>query len=229
MFAHTRYEGVTTAIVTPRGGLISGQAAVIDLASGHTSDMIRRAPVVMVAQIDSPNDAGTGSRGQLMGKLRVLLDELKFYSAHRTDYDHGTTRSLSATRADLEALLPVVAGKLPLMLEANRMDEIDAAVTLAHDYNLKLIIVGGAEAWLSADRLAAAQGPVLTGAMSNIPSSFSTLNQRQENAGLLRRAGVRVVLIATSGTDVSRFNARNLKYVAGNAVPYAVLHAYHLR
>src|SRR5258707_3921963 len=170
MFAHTRYEGVTTAIVTPRGGLISGQAAVIDLASGHTSDMIRRAPVVMVAQIDSPNDAGTGSRGELMGKLRVLLDDVKFYSAHQTDYDHGTARSLSATRADLEALLPVVAGKLPLILEANRMDEIDAAVTLAHDYSLKLIFFGGAEAWLAADRLASALKPVLTGPLDSIPT-----------------------------------------------------------
>jgi imidazolonepropionase-like amidohydrolase len=109
------------------------------------------------------------------------------------------------------------------------MDEIDAALTLARDYHLKLIITGGAEAWLSADRLAAAQVPVLTGAMSNIPSSFSALNQRQENAGLLRRAGVRVVLIATSGTDVSRFNARNLKYEAGNAVAYGMSHDDALR
>jgi imidazolonepropionase-like amidohydrolase len=229
MFAPTRNEGITTAIITPQGGLISGQAAVIDLVSGHTSDMIRRAPVAMMAQIDSPNDAGTGARGELLGKLRAVLDDAKFYMSHRGDYDNGGTRTLSATRADLEALIPVVEGKLPLILEANRMDEIDAALTLAHDYYLKLIIVGGAEAWLSADRLAAAQVPVLTGAMSNIPSSFATLNQRQENAGLLRRAGVRVVLVATSGSDVTRFNARNLKYEAGNAVAYGMTHDDALR
>jgi imidazolonepropionase-like amidohydrolase len=69
----------------------------------------------------------------------------------------------------------------------------------------------------------------MTGAMSNIPASFSALNQRQENAGLLRRAGVRVVIIATSGTDVSRFNARNLKYEAGNAVAYGMDHDDALR
>ena len=229
MFAPTRNEGITTAIVTPQGGLISGQAAVIDLLTGHTVDMIRRAPVAMVAQIDSPNDGGTGARGELMGKLRILLEDVKFYVNHQADYDRGAARSLIATRADLEALIPVLDGKLPLILEANRMDEIDAALTLAHDYNLKLIIVGGAEAWLSADRLAAAQVPVLTGAMSNIPSSFATLNQRQENAGLLRRAGVRVVLVATSGSDVTRFNARNLKYEAGNAVAYGMTHDDALR
>ena len=229
LFAPARNEGVTTAVVTPQGGLISGQAAVIDLVTGHAIDMIRRAPVAMVAQVDSPNDAGTGARGELMGKLRVLLDDVKFYVEHRAEYDRGAARSLSATREDMEALIPVVDGKLPLILEANRMDEIDAAVALAHDYHLKLVIVGGAEAWLSADRLAAAQIPVLTGAMSNIPSSFATLNQRQENAGLLRRAGVRVVLVATSGSDVTRFNARNLKYEAGNAVAYGMTHDDALR
>jgi imidazolonepropionase-like amidohydrolase len=77
--------------------------------------------------------------------------------------------------------------------------------------------------------LAAAQVPVLTGAMSNIPSSFATLNQRQENAGLLRRAGVRVALVATSGSDVTRFNARNLKYEAGNAVAYGMTYDDALR
>jgi imidazolonepropionase-like amidohydrolase len=228
-FAPTRNEGITTAIITPHGGLVAGQAAVIDLVSGHAADMIRRAPVAMVAQLDSPTGAGTGAHGELLGKLRVLLDDVKFYIEHRTDYDRGAARSLSATSADLEALIPVVEGKLPLILEANRMDEIDAALTLAHDYRLKLIIVGGAEAWLSADRLAAAQIPVLTGAMSNIPSSFATLNQRQENAGMLRRAGVRVVLVATSGSDVTRFNARNLKYEAGNAVAYGMTHDDALR
>src|SRR6266852_2123928 len=57
IFAPTRNEGITTVIITPQGGLISGQAAVIDLVPGHVADMIRRAPVAMMAQIDSPNAA----------------------------------------------------------------------------------------------------------------------------------------------------------------------------
>ena len=229
IFAPTRNGGITTAIITPHGGLISGQAAVIDLLPGHAADIIRRAPVAMVAQIDSPNDAGTSARGELLGKLRVLLEDVRFYAQHRADYDRAAARSLSASRADLEAMIPVIEGKLPLVLEANRVDEIDAALSLARDFDLKLMIVGGAEAWLTADRLAAAQVPVLTGAMSNIPASFAALNQRQENAGLLRRAGVRVALVATSNTDVTRFNARNLKYEAGNAVAYGMSHDDALR
>jgi imidazolonepropionase-like amidohydrolase len=102
------------------------------------------------------------------------------------------------------------------------MNEIDAALALAHDYRLKLAISGGAEAWLSADRLAAAHVPVLTGAMNNIPDSFATLNQRQENAAILRRAGVQVILVGNGDGDESRFNARNIKYEAGSAVAYGM-------
>ena len=229
LFAPARSEGITTAIIVPQGGLVSGQAAVIDLLPGHANEMIRRAPVAMVAQIDNPNSAGTSARGEVLSKLRTLLEDVRFYQQHRAEYDRGAMRSLSATKADLEALIPVVEGQLPLLVEANRVDEIDSALILARDYNLKLMIVGGAEAWLTADRLARARVPVLTGAMSNIPTSFATLNQRQENAALLSRAGIRVVIVGTAGTDVSRFNARNLKYEAGNAVAYGMSHDEALR
>ena len=229
LFAPTRNEGITTAIVSPEGGLVSGQAAVIDLIAGHATDMVRRAPVAMVAQIESPNDAGTNARGELVGKLRALFDDVKFYAQNRATFDRAGTRSLSAPKADLEALVPVVEGKLPLVLLANRLDEIDVALALARDYGLKIMIAGGAEAWMTADRLAAAHVPVLTGAMSNIPSSYSTLNQRQENAALLTKAGVRVVIVATGGSDVTQFNARNIKYEAGNAVAYGMSHDDALR
>ena len=229
LFAPTRNEGITTAIVTPEGGLVSGQAAVIDLVAAHATDMVRRAPVAMVAQIDSPNDAGTNARGELIGKLRALFDDVKFYAQNRAVYDRAGIRPLSAPKADLEALSPVIEGRMPLIIQANRMDEIDAALALAREYNLKIMIAGGAEAWMTAPRLAAAHVPVLTGAMSNIPSSYSTLNQRQENAGLLTRAGVRVVIVATGGTDVTQFNARNIKYEAGNAVAYGMSHDDALR
>jgi imidazolonepropionase-like amidohydrolase len=222
LFGPTRNEGVTSVIVVPQGGLIAGQAAAIDLTSGHASDVIRRTAVAMISQAGDPNSAGTSARGELIGKLRTLLDDVKFYYEFRNQYDRAASRTLTASRADLEALIPVVEGRMLLIIEANQMNEIDAALALARDYHLKLAISGGAEAWLSADRLAAAHVPVLTGAMNNIPDSFASLNQRQENAALLRRAGVQVVLVGNGDGDESRFNARNIKYEAGSAVAYGM-------
>jgi len=100
LFAPTRNEGITTAIVMPQGGLIAGQAAVIDLLPGRVDEITRRAPVAMVAQINSPNDAGTGARGELMSKLRILLEDVRFYAQHRADYDRAAARTLSAPKAD---------------------------------------------------------------------------------------------------------------------------------
>jgi imidazolonepropionase-like amidohydrolase len=74
-----------------------------------------------------------------------------------------------------------------------------------------------------ADKLAAARVPVMTGAMNNIPGSFSTLGTRQENAGLLRRAGVQVIIIGNAGGgDEEAFNVRNVRFEAGNAVAYGM-------
>jgi len=229
LLAPTRNEGVTTVIATPRGGLISRQAAAIDLGTGHASDVLRRGPVAMIAQVSSTANAGTTARGELIGKLRSLFDDVKYYMSHRGDYDRAQTRTMGATFADLEALIPVVDGRMPIVIDADSAAEIDSALELARDYKLKLIISGGAEAWLTADRLAAANVPVLTGAMNNIPGSFATLNQRQENAGLLRKAGVKVALVGNGDGDESHFNARNLKYEAGNAVAYGMSYDDALR
>lgn len=229
LFAPTRNEGVTTVIITPRGGLISGQAAAIDLGTGHASDVLRRGPVAMIAQVSSSANAGTTARGELIGKLRALFDDVKYFASHRGDYDRAQTRTLGATNTDLEALIPVVEGKLPLVIDADSMAEIDSALALARDYKLQIIISGGAEAWLTADRLAAAHVPVLTGAMNNIPGSFASLNQRQENAALLRKAGVKVALVGNGDGDEAHFNARNIKYEAGNAVAYGMSYDDALR
>src|SRR5436190_8303097 len=124
LFAPTRNEGVTTVVIAPRGGLISGQAAAIDLGNGHASDVLRRGPVAMIAQVSSSAGAGTTARGELIGKLRALLDDVKYFASHRGDYDRAQTRTLGATITDLEALIPVIEGKMPLVIDADSMAEI---------------------------------------------------------------------------------------------------------
>ena len=223
MLAPARKEGVTSFVVIPTGGLIAGQAALLDVVPGTTSDMIIRAPVAMAAEIGDAQQAGLTSRGELIVKLREILDDAKFFQTHRDAFDRAQTRPFSASRLDLQALLPVIEGRLPMIITVDRESDIDAAMRLARDYNVKLMIGGGAEAWMMADKLAAARIPVLTGAMNNIPAGFGALGQRQENAALLRKAGVPVALIGNAGGgDEEAFNVRNLKQEAGNAVSYGM-------
>jgi imidazolonepropionase-like amidohydrolase len=223
LLAPARKDGVTTVVVVPTGGLVSGQAALVDVVPGTTTDMILKAPVAMVAVVGDPLSVGLASRGEVIGKLRELLEDTKFFQTHRDAFDRAQTRPFAASRLDLEAMIPVIEGKLPLLLTANRESDIDAAMRLARDFNVKLMISSAAEGWMMADKIAAARVPILAGAMSNIPEGFATLGQRQENAGLLRKAGVQVALIGNAGGgDEEAFNVRNIKQEAGNAVSYGM-------
>jgi imidazolonepropionase-like amidohydrolase len=223
MFAPARKDGITSFVVLPNGGLVSGQAALLDVVPGTTSDMMIKSPVAMVAEIGDPQSAGVNSRGELIVKLRELLEDTRFFQTHRDAFDRAQTRTFSASRLDLQAMIPVIEGRLPLLVYVDRAADIDAAMRLAREFNLKLMIGSGAEAWMVADKLAAAHIPVLTGAMNNIPGGFASLGQRQESAGLLRKAGVSVALIGNAGGgDEEAFNVRNLKQEAGNAVSYGM-------
>lgn len=223
MLAPARKEGITSFVVLPAGGLVSGQAALLDLVPGTTTDMIIKAPVAMVAEVGDPNSAGVTSRGELIVKLRELLEDTKFFQTRREAFERAQTRDFAASRLDLQAMIPVVEGRMPLLITVDRASDIDAAMRLASDFKLRIMIGGGAEAWMMADKLAAARIPVFTGAMNNIPGGFAALGQRQENAALLRKAGVPVALIGNAGGgDEEAFNVRNLKQEAGNAVAYGM-------
>jgi imidazolonepropionase-like amidohydrolase len=216
----TRNEGITSVVVLPQGGLIAGQAALIDLVEGSVADMLVRAPVAMVGQVGAPSQANMTARGELIVRLRELLEDTRAYMRRKGEFERAETRPFVGSRLDLEAMIPVVQGRLPLILQANMASDIEAALRLARENELRIIIAGGAEAWMLADRIAAARVPVMTGALDNLPSSFTTLGARQENAAILRQAGVEVIIVTSGGPE--SFNVRNVKQEAGNAVSYGM-------
>ncbi len=216
----TRKDGVTTVMVAPsQGNLIGGRAAVVDLIGESLATMLVKAPVAMVAELG----AGADARAETFAHLREVLADAKVYGLRKAAYDNGAIRSLAAPREDLEALAPVLAGTMPIIVTANRTSDIRTAIVIAKQFGLKLVISGGADAWEAAKDLAAAHVPVMAGAMNNIPTSFSTLGHRQENLALLRAAGVTVVIVGDGGgLGEDNFNARNVRYEAGNAVAYGM-------
>ena len=224
LIAPARNEGITTVVAAPAGNLlVTGQAALIDLVDGSAADMIVRAPLAMIAQVGNAQGANLGARGELLVRMRELLEDTRAFAANRAAFERNQARRYSASRPDLEAMIPVVQGRLPLIVAVSKASDIEAALKLGRDYGLRLMIAGAAEGWLVADQLAAAKVPVLAGAMNNIPSSFSSLGTRQENVALLRRAGVPVLIIGNSGGgDEEAFNVRNLKQEAGNAIAYGL-------
>ena len=223
-----RQGGVTTVLVAPNGGVIAGQAALVDLTGDRVDEMLVRrasgsAAVAMLANF-SAGAADASSRGELLGRLRELLQDARAYAANRAAFERNATRTLAAPRADLEALQAVLDTTLPLLVAVDRASDIRAVLDLKRrdKLPLKLMLLGASEGWQVAAEIAAAKVPVFVGAMNNIPTSFEALGARQENAALLRAAGVQVVLVSNGPGDGENYNVQNIKQVAGNAVAYGV-------
>jgi imidazolonepropionase-like amidohydrolase len=221
----TRIGGVTTAVSRPSGGLIAGQGIVIDLDGTSADAMIVRSPVGMWARLGE-GGAGTvgGTRAASTMRLREVLDDARVYATRRADFDRGATREYAASRLDLEALQMVLRREIPLVVEAHRASDIVGAIRIARDYNLRLVVTGATEGWMVANDLAQANVPVVIRVLENLPGSFERLGARFDNAALLRRAGVEVIL--TSGDT---HNARNIRQEAGNAVAHGLPHEDALR
>ena len=219
----TREDGITTVVIHPDNGLFAGQSAVVEIVDGSATDMIVKPSAAMVANLNNPRQVGAQSRGEVLMRVREILDDARTYARRRSDFERAQTRPFAASRLDLEALQPVLAGRLPLLVAVEKASDIQAALRIAKEFGIRIIIGGGAEAWMVADELAAAKVGVLTGAMNNIPRNFNMLGSRQENAALLRAAGVNVALIGNAGGgDEEQFNVRNIRYEAGNAVAYGM-------
>ena len=224
LIAVTRIEGVTTTLAVPTGDLIWGQAVLIDLDGATIEAMVAKSPVAIVADLsEGSKGTGGGSRAGVAQRLRRVFRDALEYEKRRTDYNRAQIQQLSASAADLEALLPVLHGQLPLIAVANRRSDIETALRIAREFKLRLIVAGGAEAWEIADEIAAAGVPVLVQPMDNIPS-YDALGVRYENAGLLAKGGVKVSLMETQ-TE----NSRNLRQQAGNAVAYGMTWEQALR
>lgn len=211
----TRLGGVTTVVSNPAGGLVAGQSAVVDLAGGTVAEMLVADRASMVASYGS--GVTGGARGAAALRLREALDEARYYAGNRRGYDRGSVRPLRQSRLDLEALQEVLAGERPLVVNAHRASDLLTALGIAGDYGLQLVIQGGAEAWMVADRLAEADVPVVLRPLTNSPEDFDLLGARFDNAALLHRAGVDVVI-----STFDAHNARNLRWEAGNAVRFGL-------
>jgi len=207
-----RAGGLTVVIAAPQGGLVSGQSAAYAL-DGSAEPV--RAPVAMHVSL-GPSGAGAagGSRGKTIELLRELLDDAREFRKDRAGYEKNAKRKMLADRLDLEALVPVLARQIPLIVDVQAESDIRAALRVAKEFNLRIAIAGGAEAWRVAKELAAAKVPVLLDPTANLPADLEASEVSDEAATILDKAGVQVG-ISTLGAS---WAARTLRQLAGNAV-----------
>ena len=215
----TRVEGITRAVVAPSGSghVILGQGALFDLSGAMVPDSIVKAPVAMFANLGEAGAASEGgSRASAMLRLREALQDALDFARNRLAWSTAQRRPYARGRLDMEALGPVVRGELPLAINANRASDLLAAMRLADEFHLKLVLMGAAEGWRVSSELARRKVPVVVKPLTDIPS-FDALGATLENPARLSKAGVTLVL-----SSFDTHNARNLRQEAGNAISYGL-------
>ncbi|MGX1586850.1 amidohydrolase family protein [Brevundimonas diminuta] len=237
-----RLGGVTRAVVTPQHGgsggghshddsdfagaghggfqspgLFAGQAAVIKLGGAN---ILVKPRVAMVAPFgEAGATVAGGARGAEFVLFKETLAEVRAYARNKAAYERADMRALSLSRADMEALIPVANGAMPLIVTVNRASDIQQVLRLAREEGVKVILDGAAEGWLVADEIAAAKVPVILHPTTNLPSNFEMRAARMQNAAALNAAGV---VIAIKGNEGSAHRARDIRYNAGNAVSHGL-------
>jgi imidazolonepropionase-like amidohydrolase len=214
-----RSGGVTSIIATPAGGLLAGQSAWMALADSGKPLPPISATAAMNAALGA-DAVATKSRGQAIERLREVLDDAAQYDRNRAAFERNQSRKLAAERLDLEALVPVLRGTIPLVIAADAESDVRAALALAKERRLRIVIAGGGEAWRVAEELAAAKVAVILDPSANLPDELAAGDVRDDNAAILVKAGV-AVAISTLGSTTAPRTLRQLAGIAvGNGLPW---------
>src|SRR5688572_7945490 len=200
-----RNAGITATLTSPREGIFLGQSVLINLAGENGRDMIVQAPVGMHVAFNSLRSGYPGSLMGVFAALRqILLDAQRYRDAQVMYGKSPVGMRRPAFDPSLAALQPVLAREMPVIMYANSHAEIERALNLAQEFNLRAIIAGGMEAQKLAPRLKAMNVPVLLSlnlprrtapaSPDAQPEPMAILRARveaQKTAGALAAAGVR--------------------------------------
>lgn len=220
----TRISGVTTALTVPEGELFPGTAALINL-HGYTPDQMYAGFEAVVLNFPRPGRRGRFDRRsdeeiqkayeKSMKRLNDVWEKAVQY--HKLD---SATKGNMQYYPEMQALLPVVRGEVPLLIEAEGAKDILTVLDWVKERKIKKVILNGvSEGWRVAEEIAKANIPVLAGPVLSLPSrDYDRYDRAYANAAIMKKAGVKVAL----KTDDRNMNYRNLPYHAGFAAAYGM-------
>ncbi|MFN3689485.1 MAG: amidohydrolase family protein [Fimbriimonadales bacterium] len=220
----TRVNGTTTVVAAPTGGTLSGMGCVMNLDGWTWEEMVIKTPIGLFmnfpAPSGAPNQSAESRRRDWESRMRPINEFFenarRYLRAHQAAGEEGVPAHERDPR--FEAMIPILEGKLPLFVRVHSALGIQAAIRWAEEQNLRLVIVGGSEAWRVADLLREKQVPVILEGVHNMPSAES--EPYDEPFTLPKRLYEKGVQFCIASNDAS--NARNLPYHAATAVAYGL-------
>jgi imidazolonepropionase-like amidohydrolase len=230
----TRFVGITHIVTAPTGGLISGSAALMNLAGDTPPQMAVVPSVAMVVQLPGGGRGGRGGGGggaaapATAAAASAPLDSIKNVLRDAGAYFNGMAayakdKTLPRPKHDLvlDALLPVINGTMPVMIPAESQTQIREAVAFAEEMKIKPIIVGGRDAYRMTDYLKQHDVPVIVTNVMSLPGGADDPYDVNYSApGKLAAAGVRFAIASGEPNP----DIRNLPFVAGMAASFGLSH-----
>ena len=209
--------GVTTACTGPgSANVVGGTFAVIKLYGKRVDKMILRDPAAMKCAFGENPKGCYGKSGGKAPMTRMgtaaLLRELLFKARrYRDDKLAGKEPPFDMK---LEAMLPVMAGEIPLKCHCHRADDILTAVRIAKEFGLQATLDHCTDGELIAEELAEEGFPVFIGPSLGHKSKIELANKSFTTPGVLNQAGISVSII----TDAPVIPLHYLPMCAGLAV-----------
>ena len=197
------------------GALVSGQTMVAK-THGETIDEVSIDDATMLAMTLGDNvrrnfkSPGTDAKGMAM-----IRSELLKAQAYKEKMNHEDESKRPARDLKMEALVKLLEGELKAMITANQTTDIMAAIRLAKEFDLKLVLDGAAEGYLLIDEIKASGAEVIVHPTMARPRG-DMKNMSWETAGILTEAGIPVAL--QSGYEGYVPKTRVVPYEAAIAV-----------
>ena len=242
-FEAARNAGFTTVVTVGRTGIFNGQSAIIDLAGDSVSAMTIRSP--FAEHFTFTTIGGGQYPGSLLGTFsalrQMLLDSQRLQKLQKQYVANPRGMKRPDPDRSLESLFPIINRQMPLVFNVNSENEINRALDLAKEFNIRAIIAGGTESGKVADRLKAQDVPVLlslnfpkrtaSSSPEADPESMDVLRMRAEapkNAAKLAQAGVKFAFQSGGATTLADFFTNAAKAVDGGLNRDAAIRAMTL-
>ena len=187
--------GVTAVNVNPgSGNPIGGLAVALRTHGRVVDDMVLRSPSGLKAALGENPKRVYGERKQTPStRLGVALTIRQAFATAEA----WMAKDEADRDADLmsEALARVLRREIPWRQHSHRADDIATALRIAEEFGFELVLDHGTEAYLIADKVAAAGVPVLYGPLIVSRSKVEVRHRTPKGPGLLTAAGVKVSII----------------------------------
>jgi imidazolonepropionase-like amidohydrolase len=154
-------SGITAVLATPPGLVVKGQSALINIVGpvdepqiGNVGDYRRglqivRTPVALHIAFPG-NVTGDGYPASLLGAISLVRQSFLDAQYQQQAGQRYERAKIAAGRPNydpaLDALLPALAGRMPVAFQADRAREIERALDMAQEFELDPIITGAREA-----------------------------------------------------------------------------------